>query len=549
MRRIYAKDHGILPGKEVAAELNALLSALASEAGEKTLVFEAGTYILDSDKVPAPTLYVTNTIGDGEWLEGETPHVNKTGMLFCGISDLAVEGNGAVFVYRGRMTNIAVQECINLCLKNITLVTENPDMHALKVIGKGPFRVDFALDGESVYRREKNKFYFVGKDYVSGFGTKSFTSYWIGKIPADNNMEIIRSSHPLRGAITLKELAPGVFRARYFFAPRYREGDEFHIFDVRRKYQGIFVERSKNISFEGIVQRFNYGLANVYQDSENITVKNSVFAPVEGGAKKMASVADFMQVCCCRGEVKIESNTFCGAGDDCLNVHGIHFAVKKVKGRELTLAFRHPQSHGFCPFRQGDRVRFVRADTLLPVAEAVAESAELANEYNIKLTLTEAPSDTVEGTVAENASACPDVIFSGNSLDRIITRGLLITTSGKVRIENNDFRHTSMNAVLISDDAKSWYESGFVRDVVIRNNRFYANKGYYVCVKPENKRHKGYVHSGIRVEDNLFDSPSSEGLYFKSAKDCIVKNNKFGFPGKIKILRSELLTDTEEASR
>lgn len=194
-------------------------------------------------------------------------------------------------------------------------------------------------------------------------------------------------------------------------------------------------------------------------------------------------------------------------------------------------------------------MRFVRPDTLLPVAEAVAESAELANEYNIKLTLTEAPSDTVEGTVAENASACPDVIFSGNSLDRIITRGLLITTSGKVRIENNEFRHTSMNAVLISDDAKSWYESGFVRNVVIRNNRFYANKGYYVCVKPENKKHKGYVHSGIRVEDNLFDSPSSEGLYFKSAKDCIVKDNKFNFTRKIKIVRSELLTDTEEASR
>lgn len=549
MKNIYAKDYGISPGKEVAAELSALIGSLVNDENEKTLVFEKGVYYLDSDKVLSPVLYVTNTMGDKEWLKGEKAHLNKVGMLFEGIRSLRVEGNEAVFVARGRMTNIAIRNCADLCLKNIILVTENPDMHVLKVIGKGLCHIDFELDRESRYGCKKGKYYFVGKDYVSAFAAKKFKAYWIGRIPAGSGNEIKRSSHPLRGAISFCERSPRVFRARYPIAPRYSVGDEFCIFDVRRKYQGIFIEKSRNVVLDKIVQHFNYGLACVFQDSENICVKNSEFSPEENAAKKMASVADFVQVCCCRGEVRIEDNFFCGAGDDCLNVHGIHFAVKEAKGNVLTLKFMHPQSHGFCPFSEGDILSFVDRRTLLPVARAEVKSAELVNEYRIKLVLTEAPCVSVVGTVAENTSACPDVTFTGNTLDRVITRGLLITTSGKVRIENNDFCHTAMHAILVSDDANSWYESGPVRNITITNNRFLANKGRYICVKPENKVHKGYVHRGIRAKNNFFASPASEGFYFKSTAESTVKDNVFSSAPRMRIINSEVETDITEIQR
>lgn len=549
MKYVYAKEAGILPGEEITRKLNTLLSELAENDEEKTLVFEKGEYFLDSANAPEPLLYITNTMGDGEWKRDERPHLNRVGMYFKGIRSLTVEGNSSVFTVRGSLTNIAVCNCKDLCLKNFTLVTENPDMHSFRVARKREFAIDFELDGESRYICDKGKYIFVGKDYRTPFTEKRATAYWIGKISADNADSIRRTTHPLRGAIRVKEIGERLFRATYAVKPRCAAGDEFYVYDVRRKYQGIFVDGSKDVRIESVAQPFNYGLALVFQNTENIAVINSVFAPAEGGALKMASVADFMQVCCCRGKVTVRGNRFCGAGDDCLNVHGVHFRIKKHEGDTLLLSFMHPQTHGFCPFRTGDAVRFVSPATLLPLAEGTVKRAEPAGEYDIRLELYESPETELAGLVAENASACPDLDFAGNSLDRIITRGLLVTTAGKVLIEDNDFRHTSMSAILVSDDARSWYESGFVRNVVIRNNRFYANKGYYVCVKPENKKHKGYVHSGIRVEDNLFDSPSSEGLYFKSAKDCIVKDNKFKFTRKIKIVRSELLTDTEEAIR
>lgn len=96
----------------------------------------------------------------------------------------------------------------------------------------------------------------------------------------------------------------------------------------------------------------------------------------------------------------------------------------------------------------------------------------------------------------------------------------------------------------MSDDARSWYESGFVRDVTIRDNRFYGNKGYYVCVKPENRVYKGAVHSGITIENNLFSSPYSEGFYFKAASGVTLRNNEFVFGERIRAV--DALAETEK---
>ena len=46
---------------------------------------------------------------------------------------------------------------------------------------------------------------------------------------------------------------------------------------------------------------------------------------------------------------------------------------------------------------------------------------------------------------------------------------MLVNTRGKVLIEENYF-HTPGAAVLIGADANSWYESGAVRDVLVRRN-------------------------------------------------------------------------------
>lgn len=516
------ENFGIIPGTDVATPINKLFESLSLNSEEKTLTLQQGTYYLDVENVPTPTLYITNTVGDNEWHDGEIQHRNAVGLLLQNVENFTLDGNGSTFVVRGQMTNVALIDCKNVTLKNFKITVENPDMHELKVVKKGFNYVDFALDKESTYKKEGKTYFFTGKDYKSAFGENKIVAWWIGKIPADDQNTIFRTRHPLSTAMGLKEIAPYTFRASYFVAPNYKVGDAFYIFDNRRKFNGIYANRCENVSVLGVTQHFNYGLATVFQDCENVTVSECRFAPAPDSVKKMISVADFVQVSTCRGLAKITDNYFEGAGDDCLNVHGIHFSISAIDGKRLTLKFRHKQTHGFCPFRAGDKLRIINSSTLLPIGENEVESAELIDEQTIILTAKLPCDKNYLGEVVENASSCPDVEFSNNTLNRIITRGILLTTSGKVIVDNNRFMSNSMHSVLISDDAKHWFESGFVSDVTVSNNYFGRCVGYTLFVKPENTKFAGHVHKNIKFINNTIESANGQGGYFVKDSDNVV---------------------------
>ncbi|MDE6189505.1 MAG: right-handed parallel beta-helix repeat-containing protein [Clostridia bacterium] len=528
---INAENYSIIPDSDASVALQEAFAELAKTDGEKTLLFKKGEYHFYSDKVYSNKLFITNTVGDKEWKKGEVPHLNRAAVWLEGQKDLTVDGNGSTFVIHGSMTNVVIKDCLNVKLVNVAFVAENPDMHELKVVAKDKRHVDFQLDSESKYDKVKGKFCYVGTDFTRAF-TQNRIAWWIGKIPADNINSMWRVSNPFGSSLGIKEIKPYTFRATYLSTAKFSVGDRFYVYDHRRKYAGIFVDRSKDVVLDGINQHFNYSLALVCQDSENLTMTNSKFKPKEGGAKLVASAADFVHICSCRGDIVLKDNEFEGAGDDCLNVHGIHFRIIDVNGDAITVKFSHPQAHGFNPLRAGDSVAFVNIDTLLEDGRANILESKLLDEYRILLKLDDTAKAKV-GMAIENKSAIANLEFVGNKMTRIITRGVLVTTGGRVKILDNDFDNTSMHSILVSDDAKYWFESGPVSDVEIARNRFGRCVGYNVQVLPENTVHAGAVHKNIYIHDNVLESGKEGGFYFKSTDGVILENNKSD--GKIRL--------------
>lgn len=277
---------------------------------------------------------------------------------------------------------------------------------------------------------------------------------------------------------------------------------------------------------DNIKQRFNYSLALVLQDSKDISFINSEFATEKNSARKMASVADFIRVCMCRGNINIKNNLFDGAGDDCLNVHGVHFKIMRIIDNKLIVRFIHQQSHGYNPLHTGDEIAFINPKTLLEHGKTKIINSKLIDEYSIELEV-DSVKNAVIGEVIEDISACPDICFADNTLNHIITRGLLLTTRGKVIVENNNFKSNSMSGILLSDDAKSWYESGMCRDVTIQNNIFDYCGQTPILIKPENSVHKGAVHENIKILDNHFKNYRGYAIKAKSSSDIFVQNNKY----------------------
>lgn len=533
MRIVHAADFGIKPNQEITQELSALLSHIKTDDGEKTVVFEKGTYYIDSQKCEKHMLYITNTVGDNEFKDDETPHLNAVPFYFDGVSDLTFDGGDSVFMIDGKVTNVAIENCNNITLKNLEIRHTHPDMHELKVVGKSFFTVDFEIDRDSQYEFRGGKLYFYGKDYRVSADESASNAHWIGLVRAKTPDKINRVPHPLISAVKMQNLGNRKIRVRYPNTFRFKTGDRFYLFDVRRQFAGIFINKSENVKLENIKQRFNYSLALVVQDSEDITVENICFSPEKGSARKMASVADFIQLCMCRGKMIVKDSFFDGAGDDLLNVHGIHFKITDRKDNELTVRFMHPQSHGFNPLRVGDTIAYINPKTLLQEGTAVIEDAKLLNEYEIRLTVSNTQNASV-GKVIEDISACPDLDFVNNTATRIITRGLLITTRGKVNVENNHFISNSMSGILLSDDAKNWYESGMCRDVTVKNNTFDYCGQTPILIKPENRKYAGAVHQNIRIVDNFFKKYNGVCISIKDSDDILIKDNQFRNGKKIR---------------
>ncbi len=68
-----------------------------------------------------------------------------------GVSDLVFDGGDSIFVIDGKVTNIAVEDCWNITLRNLEIRHAHPDMHEFLVVRKSAFSVDFEIDSDSSF--------------------------------------------------------------------------------------------------------------------------------------------------------------------------------------------------------------------------------------------------------------------------------------------------------------------------------------------------------------------------------------------------------------
>ena len=525
MTRIYAGDHGVKPGTDAARALAALLRTLRETPGEKTLALEPGTYRINAADCESHRLVITNSVSPEEFAPDETPHVNAVPFYLGGVKDLTIEGNGAIFEITGRATNFAAEDCENLTVKQIEFRHTEPDMHEFRVLKTAGNTAEFAIDAGSRFEVTDGRMTFLVGDERVPADKQADRAFWIGLIRPETPEKIERAGHPLKGAKHIERIDESSVRVVYHGSAPFCPGECYYVFDVRRQFAGIFLHRCKNVTLTGVRQRFNYGLALVLQCCDTAAVRDCAFAPEAGSPRKMASVADFIQACMCRGKLTFSGNRFDGAGDDCLNVHGVHLMIKKAEENRLTVRFMHPQTFGYNPIRPGDTLALIDPKTLLETARFTALASEMLNDCELLLTLSDA-ADAAVGMAVENVSACPDVLFADNVMTRIITRGLLLTTRGRVTVERNRFVSTSMSGVLCSDDASSWFESGMCADVTVRDNLFESVGAPPVLLLPENTVRAGPVHRNIRIGNNRFlRYPEGPCVFAKSTDNLTVSGN------------------------
>ncbi|MBB6733301.1 right-handed parallel beta-helix repeat-containing protein [Cohnella zeiphila] len=521
---ILLTDFGARPdsGEDALPAMRRALSAAADVDGPVVLQCPRGRYdFYPGDAVRVP-LYISNTAS-----EEECPDTIKTVALWLQrMSGFTLAGDGSLFVFHGKMTMFAMEDCEDIEIRDVHMDYERPTVVEMTVAGRGENWLDLAVHPDAGYVIEDGKLVWLGDGWrfrdgpMQQYDPERGTTWRI-----DNG--VVQASR-------VEEQGVGRLRLRFAGpAPDVAPGHVLQARDGIRDQVGAFLHRSRNIRWRRVGMHFMHGLGIVGQFSEELSFEDVTIAPRPETGRTVAGFADGIHLSGCRGRIRIEGCRFEGLHDDGVNVHGTHLRIVGVAPpNRMTVRFMHPQSYGFEAFFPGDAIEFVDRDSLVAYGAGAVKTAERLGPREIRLTLEEALPDGVKaGDAVDNVTWTPEVSIVGNTFARIPTRGVLVTTRRKAVIENNRFERMPMSAVLVADDARSWYESGPVRDLAVRGNEM-IECGWLghpaIAVVPENAvaDPTAPVHQNIVIENNRFLMRDNAVLHARSVRTLIFRHNR-----------------------
>lgn len=530
MMSIQAASYNVRPdtGLDQCEKINKMLRALRDLKGPCTVSFQPGVYHLEPAKAPKLKAYISNTAS-----EKENPDVTKSvGMLIKGHKNIRLEGNGAKFICRGKMTELMVIDSDQVSIKGISFDYERPTVSEFRVVDTGMFHIDIAIHERDSYRLTGKRIQWIGENWMS------HGSLCVRLSESDSKCRRVQG--PLKSVRKITELKKNLLRLHYWLPVipyTIKVNDIYQVRDGIRDQVGVWFNRSSNVTLDDVQFNFMHGLGVVGQQSSNLTFMGVRFAPEEGSGRTCSAFADFLHLSGCSGDIKVQNCHFEGAHDDCINVHGTHLKViRQPAPNLLSVRYMHPQTYGFMPYKQGDKIALISSDTLLSYEIGEVQSCIRKDDRNYVIRLKSAIDKLKPNTVVENMSERSDVLIENNTFTRVPTRGVLLSNGGKAVVKNNRFIGTVMSGILIADDASSWYESGPVEDVTIEGNRFVECGGPVIAIKPENSRHAGGVHKNIRIIHNVFEGGGSvQEVAARSVSGLEVKGNlKIGSAVEVK---------------
>ncbi len=461
-----------------------------------------------------------------------------------GIDDLTIDGQGSRFELHGQLGLFAVVGSTNVTLTNFEFDHMAPRIIDLTVLETGPGDRVLSVPPTSPYVVEDGQLAFMTDE-----SPDDGTPYWRFAAAELNGQQVF---DPLAGTATRRpaRLFEDVVSVTDLGERRLRvdcsseatpdgRGLVYSLREVTRDTAAGFIWQSKRVAVTDLTARYLHGFGILGQFSEDIVVSGNEFVADRASGRIAAAFADFVQMSGMKGTVEIVGNTFDGAHDDAINIHGTYLPITEVDGRTLHLRYAHHETAGFPQFTVGDELEIVNRSTLTAVGSATvtAVTGPTGRDSRQLTTMSiELDQDIAKEVVAdpddfavENTTCTPAVRIAGNTFRNIPTRGVLLTTRGQSVIEDNLFDGLDLSSILVACDASSWYESGPVRDLTIRRNTFRRPSPNHpvIWINPENTviDEAAPVHENIRIEDNTFEA-GDVLVAAKSVRNLALRNNR-----------------------
>jgi len=476
------------------------------------ITFAPGRYDIYADKAVKKQFNISNTNDDPLGMKAMALYLDHS-------ANVVISAKGARLVLRNKMIETCIDRSRNIAIKGIAFDYARPTVSEFRVIDTGAHFAVLKINKDSKYIIKNDTLVWVGEGWSSKAGW-----YW-QELNLQTN-ELKRKSFELEN-VKFEDKGHGIIRAIFATNPGFIKGNIYQNRDVTRDCAGMFLQRSQDITLSKVRIYYMHGMGVVSQFCNNIAIDSLTVKPDEKSGRTCAAWADILHFSGCRGKIQISNSYLSGANDDAINVHGTYLRiVDKPAQNQLKVRFMHGQTYGFNAFQTGDSVQLVHAGSLQSFGKNVVTASVQLNAKEILLNLKNPVGDSVlPDDVVENTTCTPLVHIFNTTITRIPTRGILVTSPKHVLIEYNRIVQTQMSAILVEDDAKSWYESGAVCDVTILNNQFINCGEPVISVHPENVAPNGYVHKNISVLRNRFYLQGTELFGAKSTSNIRLEGN------------------------
>lgn len=514
-----------------------------------TVLFENKQYHFFKDFSQSKIIHMTNT-------DSFKNPKKYFAMLLENKKNLVLDGNGAEFVIHGDICSLALLDCENITLKNFTIRYYSPNDVELTVKAVNGKKVLYEIPKTTQWTAKKRRITFFDKSKFSGKNYWQFDNdknSYCGVCHSGN--DVCRVSHilsPMSKIKSIKKVSDTQIEITYFSNRKFNVGNVYTFSpNKNRNTCGVFVNQCKNVTAQNIEVNYLQGFGWLSQMCDTVSFSEVTFKPDK--EHHVSSFADLIHVCGCKGSVMVDNCYFCHPHDDAINIHGAFLRFKKqIDDYTAVFSFVHKQQGGYRAFNVGDEVKFYyRTDLQELPGKYIVESSQ--DDIDAKCCTVRfdkpLPKDISakfarqSNIVAENITYCPDVEIKNCEFNAIPTRGILCTTSGKVKIHDNKFSNVAMAHIFISNDAADWYESGPVRDVDIYSNEFNLqpskqyeplnSNGVLILPITLGRRVTAPIHKNIRIHNNHFIVERSYPVKAVGVDNIHVYDNTYDGSSKI----------------
>lgn len=423
-----------------------------------------------------------------------------------GFKDVIVDGGGSTFLFSGLGGVALLYRCSNVELRNFTVEWERPFITQTEIRECAPDHLDLFIDPQLYpYELRDSHVVYIFPNGEYGVARDSYNNCFT---PDGEILPGVADNYQLCQLLESEaEQLPGSIVRFHGENPLdVPAGTIMTIYNVRYRTPWASLVRSSDLRLRDIVVHHSVGCGVVATDVRDLSIDRVDYRPSKG--RVFTAVADAFHITNCSGQFSLTNCYVDGQGDDALNVHGRYFKAlsRTSHSSEVYLSHTIPLVYPGDSVWVVDRRSMSREDTLLVAGVDVLGDSRYRLSFASPL-----PEDIpMEDLFFENASRYPDVLVRGNTFGKgNRARGILLTTPGHVLVEDNVFRSAGC-AILVEGDLTYWYESGGVRDMTIRNNRFercltspWGAAVISFTPSPEPVVDAESYHSNVRIENNL----------------------------------------------